>query len=306
MNDAGSGAPRRPDPTDRLGIGLAIGSAIGLGLAIAMSRYAYNGGANGITIATVRTLFGFALLAGFCIASGRRMLLPRREAVQCIWLGVLMSAMFYGNVGAVEFISVGLAALLFYTYPPMIAILHTVVSRERPSAMKILAITLAFGGLALMLEVSRSHADPLGIALSLIAAASTAAVSVWLAHRLYHVDPVVVTVYMCGVGSVALLAAIAITSSVALPGPAIGWFGLAAVVVLQSCGAPVFFAAVQRVGALKCAMIANIQPLASIGAAYLLFGERLSGIQLAGGGLVLGGIWLMQWQDRRVAPVRSG
>jgi len=41
-------------------------------------------------------------------------------------------------------------------------------------------------------------------------------------------------------------------------------------------------------------MFTNAQPLVSITAAYLLFGEVMSPVQLLGGALVLGGIWLMQ------------
>ena len=39
-----------PDPTDGAGIACALIAAIGFGLAIAVSRFAYEGGTNGFTV----------------------------------------------------------------------------------------------------------------------------------------------------------------------------------------------------------------------------------------------------------------
>ncbi|MBT3535138.1 MAG: EamA family transporter [Rhodospirillaceae bacterium] len=64
---------------------------------------------------------------------------------------------------------------------------------------------------------------------------------------------------------------------------------------------PLYFLALTYIGAMKSAMFTNAQPLVSIAAAYLLFGEIMTPIQLLGGALVLGGIWLMQISGRRKA-----
>jgi DME family drug/metabolite transporter len=62
---------------------------------------------------------------------------------------------------------------------------------------------------------------------------------------------------------------------------------------------PLYFLALAYIGAMKSAMFTNAQPLVSISAAYLLFGEIMTPIQLLGGGLVLAGIWLMQFSGRK-------
>ena len=46
-------------------------------------------------------------------------------------------------------------------------------------------------------------------------------------------------------------------------------------------------------------MLNNLQPVTSVLMAYFLFAELLSSVQIVGGAMVLGGILLMQWQDRR-------
>jgi drug/metabolite transporter (DMT)-like permease len=85
-----------------------------------------------------------------------------------------------------------------------------------------------------------------------------------------------------------------------LPGEA--WPGILAVAVLAGF-VPVqaFYAGAQRVGAAQASLISTVEPLWTIAAAALLYGERLAPIQLAGGVLVLGGVVLSQTGGRRGA-----
>ena len=289
------------DTTDRGGAGLTLAAlaAAMLGLAIAVSRYAYDGGTNGLTVATCR---GLVLLLGlwlFCLATRRRMRLPFADWLHCAGLGVLMSMMFYGNVGAVEFIDIGLVALLFFTFPPMIAVINIVVLREAVPWPKLLAVAAAFVGLAMMLGVSVDNADWRGLALALGAAVAAAWNAVWLGRRTRHLDTIVVTLHMATIAALTLVVLTLANDSLQWPTAPIGWFGLAGVVVLQCSGVPMYFVAIGMIGALKCGMITNVQPVVSIVAAFLLFGEVLGPLELAGGVLVLGGIFLMQWHDGR-------
>jgi DME family drug/metabolite transporter len=83
------------------------------------------------------------------------------------------------------------------------------------------------------------------------------------------------------------------------PSAAVGWAGMAGVVCLQASSVPLYFIGLARIGALRSAVITNLQPVVSIVAAFLLFGEILTPVQLIGGAMVLAGIWLMQWAGTR-------
>ncbi|MBT7759470.1 MAG: DMT family transporter, partial [Rhodospirillaceae bacterium] len=157
-----------------LGTALAVTAAVGLGLAVALSRYAYEGGSNGITVATTRACLMAIGLPLFCWFTARSLVLSWRAWGHCAGLGGLTAMMFYGHVGAVEFISVGLAVLLFFTYPPMIAVLNILVVRERVTLPNLIAISAAFLGLALMLGVSLDAVDLRGVALALGAGVAAA------------------------------------------------------------------------------------------------------------------------------------
>ena len=69
--------PRTLDPGDARGTALALLSAVGLGLAVAVARYAYEGGANGLTVVAVRSLVLVAGLFVYCRATGRSLGLRR-------------------------------------------------------------------------------------------------------------------------------------------------------------------------------------------------------------------------------------
>lgn len=297
------GGGRSPETRRRaLGTALAVFSAVGLGLAVALSRYAYEGGSNGITVATTRACLMAVGLPLFCWFSGRSLALPWRAQAHCAGLGGLTAMMFYGHVGAVEFIPVGLAVLLFFTYPPMIAVLNILVIRERITAPNLIAIAAAFLGLALMLGISLKVVDLRGVALAFGAGMAAAWNAVWLVRHMRQYDTMVVTTHMALVAAAVLLGLCLGFGGIAWPRTGLGWGGLIAVVLLQATSVPIYFLALSYVGALKSAMLTNTQPLVSITAAYLLFGEIMTPVQLLGGALVLGGIWLMQFSGRLSGP----
>lgn len=271
-----------------------MSAATGLGLAIAFSRMAYEGGTNGLSVTTTRALLMVVGLFALCRLSGRRLRLAPREHLHLLGLGLLMAMMFYGNVGSVEFIPVGLAALLFYTFPPMVALITIVVVRERVAASRLAAMLTAFAGLAVMLGASLADSDPLGVAMALGAAASAAWNSVWVARKLARCDPLVLTFHMALVAAVVLVAVALGSGALRAPVTASGWLGAALVVGLQAASIPLYFIAIPRIGALRSSMVSNVQPVVSIVAAFVLYGELLTPAQFAGGALVLGSVWWMQ------------
>jgi drug/metabolite transporter (DMT)-like permease len=292
-------APRPENPNDRRGIVLALAAASGLGLAVAVSRIAYDGGTNGLTVAMVRGLLMLVGLYIFCRLSGRKVGLSPRDHLHCLGLGVLMAAAFYGNVGSVEFIPVGLSALLFFTFPPMVAVIQMIVVREAIPLPKVAALSIAFTGVATMLGASLSNSDPFGIGLALGAAACVAWSSVWVMRKLRHIDPLVLTFNMASVAAVLLCVVTIGADQVQAPNTPSGWLSLAIVVGLQACSIPLYYAAIPRIGALKSAMVSNVQPLVSILAAFALYQELLSPTQFAGGIAVLGAVIWMQHFDRQ-------
>ena len=281
-----------------IGYVAALSCSVGLGLAVAIARFAFEGGTNGVTVALLRATL-LAVAAGvFCVVSRRGLRLPWRQWRWCFGLGLLMSVMFYANIAAVQYIPIG-AALLFFTFPPLIALGEAGLARRWPAGMQMLAVAIAFAGLVLMLGVSFETAHPLGIALSLSASLATTVNVIGSARVMPRGDRWVMFWHMTVIAALGLLAVALARDAIVLPTAPGGWAGMIGVAVLQAGSIPLFYVAIAHIGPARSAMLTNLQPVVSIVAAFLLFGEVLSGLQFAGAGLVLGGIFLMQWHDLR-------
>lgn len=291
--------------TDHIGLFFALAAASGLGLAVAFSRFAYEGGTTGLSVATLRACITVTLLFAWCLIARKRLALPWPMMLHAAGLGGTMVLMFWGNIAAVQYIPVGLAALLFYTYPPMVALAHALLHREWPGVAKTVGLSVAFAGLAVMLGVSLGSVDGRGVGLSLLAATATAANAVWLGHKLRGHDPLVVTLYMSAVAAVILLVVLAATGGPVWPTTGGGWFGMLATGTTQSLAVPFYFLAIARIGAMRSAMFSNIQPVVSIVAAWLLFGDLLGPAQFVGGAMVLGAIFCVQLSDARATRKES-
>lgn len=282
-----------------VGLGLALIASVGLGLAIAVARIAFEGGTDGQSVATVRAWFVVAVVGLWCTASGRNLGVGRRTWLHCLGLGTLLAYMFFGNIGAVKFIPVGVAALLFFVYPPLVAVFNALLDRRWPGTLRMAAFLVAFGGLAVMLGVSFRDLDPVGVALGLGAGVACGFQVTWIGRVMKGRDPLVVMFHMVLVAAVVLSVAVPTITGLTPPQTTAGWLGAAGVVLLQGCSIPLYFASIPRIGTETSAIINNLQPVTSIVAAYLLFGEAMTAAQFAGGAMVIGGILLLQLAGRR-------
>ena len=82
--------------------------------------------------------------------------------------------------------------------------------------------------------------------------------------------------------------------AVKLPLTAEGWVGFGGVALSHTIGTLTFFGAIPLLGAVRAAMITNLEPVLGILFAMLVLGERLSPIQGAGAALVIVSIFAME------------
>jgi drug/metabolite transporter (DMT)-like permease len=291
------------DPARGVAAGLAcvLVAALCYGLGPTLGRLAYDAGSDPATVLAFRSAFAFLIIWTILGARGARPMtrgpLPRRALA----LGGLLMTASVGYYGAVKLIPVGLAALIFFTFPLIVAVVQALGGRERLSPLRLALLLAAFGGLALMLGVSVGALDGRGIALALLASASVAAILVLTPRLLPGVDSLTINGHMLAVSAGVFVLAMMFSGGPALPSGAAGWVGLVGGTIIYAAGVIGFFAAISRVGPTRTAMFMNIEPVVSIACAFIVLGERLSAHQVAGGVLVLGAVASMPWLDRRRA-----
>jgi drug/metabolite transporter (DMT)-like permease len=290
------------EPRRRLiGFAFALASSVGLGLAVAVARIAFEGGTDGQSVATVRAWFVVAVVGAWCLASGRALAIERRGWLHCLGLGLLLAYMFFGNIGAVKYIPVGVAALLFFVYPPLVAVFNALLDQRWPGLPRLAAFVIAFAGLVVMLGVGAGDLDPFGLSLGLAAGIACAVNVTWISRVMGGRDPLVVMFHMALVAAVALTLTVPTLFGFTPPITTLGWIGAAGVVLLQGISIPLYFVSIPRIGAETSAIINNLQPVVSIVAAFLLFGEAMTVSQYTGGAMVIGGILLLQAAGRRAS-----
>jgi drug/metabolite transporter (DMT)-like permease len=185
-----------------------------------------------------------------------------------------------------------------------------VLGREHADPRLIGALALSSSGLVLVIAGAGTGAlDPLGVALALAAACVYSAyilVSEGVSER---VRPQLLSALVCSGAAVTLT-----IGSLALgelkPGdlsPA-GWGWMACIALISTVLAvSLFFAGLRRAGASSAAILSTVEPLVTVVLAYFVFGEHLTGAQMLGGALVLGGVIAVSTRPRAAAvrPTRA-
>jgi len=283
------------------GLGLALVGSMGLGSAVAISRLAYAGGANGLSIALPRAWLLVLLLLIFCEATGRRLSLPPKIWLHCLGAGILLAYMFYGNIAAAEFIPAAVASLLFFIYPPLTTLLAAALDRRTPSPMKFGAAMIAFAGLAIMLGVDFSELDQRGLILGLAAGVFCAINITWVSRTLKPYDSIVTMTHMAMVAATGLTIAAIIVGGMPLPTTSLSWLAMLGAAILQAMSIPLIYVALPIIGAERSSILNNLQPVTTIVVAYFVLGETMHPAQFLGAGMVLGGILLIQHASKREA-----
>jgi drug/metabolite transporter (DMT)-like permease len=270
---------------------LASGAAFG-----AMAIFGKLSYGEGVTVGTLLAVrFAMAASAFWVLVPLRSIrALGRRELLAGLGLGACGYSVQAGlYFAALTRIDASLLAIVLYTFPAMVAGAAVAIGRERMDARRLTALGLSFGGLVLVVAGAGTGAlDPLGIALAL-AAAIVYTTYILLSDRVVgRVEPRVLSTLVCTGAAVTLTAGTALLGQLH-PGAVTlaGWGWLACLACVSTVGAiTLFFAGLRRVGPTVASILSTVEPLVTVLLAFLVFGERLDGVQLLGGALVLSAV----------------
>jgi drug/metabolite transporter (DMT)-like permease len=216
-------------------------------------------------------------------------------------VGYSMQAALY--FAALTRMDASLLSMLLYTFPAMVTAAAIALGRETASRRRTGALLVSSGGLALVLLGAGSGTfDWLGALLGLGAA---------LTYTAY----ILVSDRVGGdLGALPLAALITTGAAMTfgLAGSASGsldtgfasegWLWLGSIAIVSTV-TPItlFFAGLRRVGPSTAAILSTLEPPTTVALAFLVFGESLTALQLAGAALVLGAAVSLQLRPRRTA-----
>jgi drug/metabolite transporter (DMT)-like permease len=289
---------------------LCLAAAAAFGAMAIFGKLAYDEGATVGTLLSARfvlaaALFWAALLATRRVGTVRA--LGRRDLGAALALGAigyaLQAGCFFVALGRMD---ASLLSLLLYTYPAIVATAAVVLGRERLVRRRVVALAMAFAGLVLVLAGAGAGAvDPLGAALALAAAVVYSAFILTSERVGGRVSALPLTALVCTGAAVTLtLGSAALGQLRPAEVTVAGWAWLASLSVVSTVGAiGLFFAGLRRAGPTTASILSTVEPVITVVLAYLVFGEVLTAVQLAGGALVLAAVVLVQLKGTR-SPLR--
>jgi drug/metabolite transporter (DMT)-like permease len=278
----------RPDVR---GLALIAVSATAFGAMAIFARYAYAGGADVLGALIARFTLAGAILALVMLATRRPWPRGRPLAVAILMGGIGYVGQAVCYFAALNYASAGLVALLLYAYPTLVCLLGAAFMNEKLTPRTIGLLAVSFLGIALTL--GGGHGTPMGIALALGGAALYSVYIVVGARELKNTDSLAITTVVCLAAATTLLIA-SVFRAPHFPETAPGWLAAAAIALVSTVLAILtFFAGLKRVGPAVASIASTLEPVVTVALAWLLLGETLSVIQVAGGALVLASaMWL--------------
>jgi drug/metabolite transporter (DMT)-like permease len=286
-----------PDRSRRhqlLGAALVVLSTVAIAIVPSFARLAYDGGSDALTVIAGRSIVTAAVCFLATAMLGRRLRIPRCSLAISLGLGLLYAAHLYGLLGAVTYLPVNMAILIYFSHPLMIGVAAMCAGRETASPLRLGALVAAVVGLALAVGFSLRGLSLLGVALASLAAVLAAVIITSSAVAMRDSDSLAVTNYMMLSAAVCLSVFSLAQGDVKLPATGEGWLGFGGVALSHTIGTLTFFGAIPLLGAVRAAMITNLEPVLGIVFAMLILGERMSPVQGTGTVLVIASIFAME------------
>ncbi|WP_411278731.1 DMT family transporter [Gemmatimonas sp.] len=261
------------------------------GLLGVMSRVAMADGTPPLTVAFWRAAIAAAL---FTVHAAVTRAEPLRSADRpaALFLGVAgVAVLYFAYLNAIEQGGVALSSILMYSAPIWVAIGGWIFFQERLNARATAALTLTLVGVAMVALASGSGAvrwSPGAVGWGLLSGAMYALYFL-VGRRLFsHNASSRVMAWALSIGAATMVPFVRFQSL-----SRSAWSGVAFLAVVCTYAAYLAYAeGVKRLPSARAATIATLEPVIAVVAAYVVWGERLSPLGLAGAATVIAGVLL--------------
>ena len=284
---------------------MLFGTVLLWALNITVTKYMFQHGWKPLAYGTIRYFVAIALFWGFTYYRERSFWIARRD----LRFVLLAAAMIFLNqlcfVYGVKLAHASTVALLLGTTPIFIGLISLALRLEHLASEFWIGAAITFGGVALIALANGSVGSGLTGTLIAIATALTwACYTVSIAPLMRRYSPYRISALVLAIGWVPL--ALASIPQLREEQFSFGWtvwlgFGYAVVGPLFLTNI-LWFTSIDRVGASRASLFANLQPFFAVIFALVLLSESLHGLEIAGGALIFAGIAFERLSRRRSLP----
>lgn len=269
---------------------LCILSACSYGATGIFGKLAFDEGLTVTGLLAARFSIAAIVLWLLVAALGRGSRPSRRGAAAGIALGVVAYSAQTGLFFlALTRLDAGLAVLLVYIAPVLVAIAAVAFGREQLSRAQLAAVVVAVCGTALVATGGGlGKVDGLGMAFAFGCAVAFTAYML-LSHAVVgRVNPVALSASVCTGCALSFLTAAGASGHLPIHTTGKGWLLVGALALFSTVIAVTTLAAgTARVGPSTATILATFEPVIATILAVIILGERLAALQVVGGLLVL-------------------
>jgi probable blue pigment (indigoidine) exporter len=243
-----------------------------------------------------------AILVARAMGQGWR--LTRAQMIAVVVFGICQNGLYLGlNFVALQWIPASVAAIIASTMPLIVAALGWALRGERVARLGLLGLCLGFAGVLLIMGTRvQGGVDPLGIALCVVAALALAVATLAVRGASSGGNLMMVVGMQMLVGSV-VLAPVALWVEVPpaeVSGAVIAAFAYQ-ILVPGLAATLIWFALVDRIGAVRAAAFHFLNPFFGVAVAAVLLNESLGALDMVGVAIVMAGILAVQLARARAA-----
>lgn len=270
--------------------GLLVGvSALQFGLVVLLGKFVRRHGLSVEAMLSIRFGLGAVLLAAALIVLRRPLLAAPGERAGLAILALVgyaveatffFTALGHGTVAAVT--------LLFFTYPVLVTLGTWAIGRGTPARQTILALGCALVGSAIVVGTGAGlQIETLGVVLALASATTFTGYLIGADVVLRRTNALTSAMWVSAGASIGLFLYANAIGRWRLPAGSHEWFLLVGM-GLASAGAFVcLMEGIQRIGAVRTAIVSALEPLAAATLAWVFLGEDVTWGIAVGGTLIL-------------------
>ena len=286
---------RRP----RLGYLLAAVAALMFAVNGSIAKLLLEDGISAAHLSQLRVTVSFLLLAGaLALVDRGRLRIARADVPRMAWLGLAgLAIVQFSYFLAIERLPISVALVIQFTGPLLVLLwLRTVHGRRlRPSLYG--AVALSVAGSALVVEVyDAGSIDGLGIAFSLVAAVTFAIYLIGFEHAGHSYDAFTTLTWGLGFATLFWLLVSPLWTFPIGDLDSLRNVALALGVVVIGTLGPFLLnvSALRHLPAARVGVVATLEPVLATIVAWAVHDEALTGIQIAGGLLVVAAVAWVQ------------
>ncbi len=290
-----------------LGVVFALLAAVGFSAKAILVKLAYLDRVDAVTLLALRMAFAAPFFVGVAVWAKRRHAEPLNTHDRLLVLGLGLIGYYLSSFLdflGLQYISARLERLILFLYPTMTVLISAVLYKRAIGRTVIAALALCYAGISLvfMHDVGAKEGGiVLGSALVFASTLSYAIYLVGAGHAIARIGTLRFTAYASLVASAACVLQFLVMRPLSALDLSMRVYELSIAMAVFSTVLPVFLLsfAIRRIGSGSASLIGSVGPVSTIFLAYVILGESLSLLQIAGSALVLAGVLVISLNSSR-------